>query len=94
MCRRGQPTGGGTTLYSNNQKGDTVLITNYKQNGNFITEVNHDKDNLPYTATNLYDDTKLVESVSIGKECILIARRLASMITRETKLRTFHTNKL
>lgn len=65
-----------TTLYSNNQKtltyginekGDTISITNYKQNGNFITEINHDKINLLYTNTNLYDSDKLVESVSIDK---------------------------
>lgn len=65
-----------TTLYSDNQKmltfginekGDTVSITNYKQKGNLITEINHDKNNLLYTNTNLYDGDKLIESVSIDK---------------------------
>lgn len=65
-----------TTLYSGNQKtltyginekGDTVSITNYKQKGNLMTEINHDKNNLLYTDTNLYDGDKLIEAVSIDK---------------------------
>lgn len=65
-----------TTLFSDKQKtqtfgvnsnGDTVSITNYTKHGNFVTEINHDKNNLLYTETNLYDGTKLVESISIDK---------------------------
>ena len=65
-----------TTIYSGNKKkvsyginqmGDTVSITNYKQSGNLITEINQDKNNLLYTETNLYDGTKLIETISIDK---------------------------
>lgn len=65
-----------TTIYSGNKKkvsyginqmGDTVSITNYKQNGNLIAEINQDKNNLLYTETNLYDGTKLIEAISIDK---------------------------
>jgi hypothetical protein len=56
-----------TLTYGINEKGDTVSVTNYKQNGNLITEINHDKKNLLYTNTNLYDGDKLIETVSIDK---------------------------
>lgn len=65
-----------TTLYSDNKKiltyginsiGDTVSITNYKQKGNFTTEINHDRSNSLYTNTDLYDGDKLIERVSINK---------------------------
>ena len=56
-----------TQTFGVNSNGDTVSITNYTKHGNFVTEINHDKNNLLYTETNLYDGTKLVESISIDK---------------------------
>ena len=50
-----------------NTKGDTISMTNYKKNGNFVTEINQDKNNILYTHTNLYDRDKLIEAVSIDK---------------------------
>ena len=54
-----------TLIYGINQKRDTISVTNYKRNGNLITEIIHDKKNILYTDTNLYHGDKLIESVSI-----------------------------
>lgn len=65
-----------TTLFSDRQKtltfginsrGDTVSLTTYKKNGNLLTVINHDKNNLQYSHTRLYDGNKLIQIVSIDK---------------------------
>ena len=56
-----------TLTFGINTKADTISITHFKKNGNFITEINQDKINILYTHTNLYDGDKLIEAVSIDK---------------------------
>lgn len=56
-----------TGSYGTNSRGDTISITQYKRNGNLVTEINQDKNDLLYNDTNLYDGDKLIETVSIDK---------------------------
>ena len=65
------------TLYSDNkkiltygitEKGDTISITNYKQEGNLTREISYDKNKLFYHNTTLYDGDKIIEFISIDKK--------------------------
>ncbi|MEO7048805.1 MAG: hypothetical protein ABI091_26120 [Ferruginibacter sp.] len=56
-----------TASYGISPKGDTISITQYKRNGNLVTEINQDKNDLLYNETNLYDGDKLIEAVFIDK---------------------------
>ena len=56
-----------TQSFGVNSKTDTVSITNFTKNGNLISEIAHDKINLYYNNTKLYDGNRLIQLVSIDK---------------------------